>query len=47
VEIDVTGTYAPTASPTPYVATPLGAYASIDQGSNYAMPIPQNLGGYR
>jgi hypothetical protein len=34
VEIDVTGTYVPTASPIPRVATPIGAHASIDQGSN-------------
>ena len=46
VEIDVTGTYVPTASPTPRVATPIGAYASIDQGSNYPMPASQNRGGY-
>jgi len=46
VEIDVTGSIAPTVRPTPYVATPIGAYASIDQGSNYAMPISQDRGGY-
>lgn len=46
VEIDVTGTYAQTASPTPRVAIPIGAYASIDQGSNYPMPVSQNRGGY-
>jgi hypothetical protein len=46
VEIDVTGTYVPTASPIPRVATPIGAHASIDQGSNYPMPVSQNRGGY-
>jgi hypothetical protein len=46
VEIDVTGTYAPIARPTPHVATPIGAYASIDPGSNYAMPASQDRGGY-
>ena len=46
VEIDVTGTYVPTASPTPRAATPIGTYASIDQGSNYPMPVSQNRGGY-
>jgi hypothetical protein len=46
VVIDVPGTYVPTVSPTPRTATPIGAYASIGRGSNYARPASQNLGGY-
>jgi hypothetical protein len=46
VEIDVTGTYVPTVLPTPHVAAPVGAYASIGQESNYAMPTSQDRAGY-
>ena len=47
VEIDVVGTHAPIAYPTPHIATPEGAYASADQGSNYAVLTSQTRGGYQ